>query len=110
MGWLRAIPTTVPPGPLNHRVAYATATAATRWHETVFYAIAAMVALHLAAIAYYALVRRNNLVGPMLTGRKRVPNLAERPELASRTRAGLCAIFAAACAWWLGSGAPTVIP
>ena len=38
-------------------------------HETVFWVIVALIALHVLAILYYRLVRRDDLVTPMVTGR-----------------------------------------
>jgi cytochrome b len=38
-------------------------------HETVFQVIVALIALHLLAILYHLLVKRDNLVTPMVTGR-----------------------------------------
>lgn len=38
-------------------------------HETFFWVIVALIALHVLAILYYLLVRRDNLVTPMVTGR-----------------------------------------
>ncbi len=40
------------------------------WHETFFWVLVALIALHVLAILYYLLVRRNDLVTPMITGRK----------------------------------------
>jgi cytochrome b len=41
----------------------------TELHETLFNVLLVVIALHIAAILYYALVQRKNLVVPMLTGR-----------------------------------------
>jgi cytochrome b len=40
-------------------------------HETVFWVIVALIALHVLAILYYLLVKRDDLVTPMVTGRGR---------------------------------------
>lgn len=40
------------------------------WHMLSGYAILALVALHLAAVAFHHIVKRDNLVGPMITGDK----------------------------------------
>lgn len=74
-------------GPLNRFVASATGLAATAWHKGVGqWILVGLIALHVGAIAYYALVRRNNLVRPMLHGDKPVsgPAVASRDDLASR--------------------------
>jgi cytochrome b len=56
-------------GPLAHRVSYDTARTLAHRHETVFWVLVALIALHVTAILYYRLVRRDDLVTPMITGR-----------------------------------------
>jgi cytochrome b len=94
-------------GPLNHLVGYATALAATEWHEIGFNVILGLVALHVLAIGYYLAVRRDNLVRPMITGRRILAAPVLVPPVASARRAIFCAGIAAAIALWLASGAPT---
>jgi cytochrome b len=61
-------------GPLNRFVSSALAAAATGWHKNWGqYVLLALVALHVAAIVYYAVGRKHNLVGPMLVGDKPLP-------------------------------------
>jgi cytochrome b len=57
-------------GPLSYRVGYDTARILADRHETFFYVLLALIAVHLAAILYYRLVRRDDLVTPMVTGRR----------------------------------------
>ena len=47
----------------------------TNWHEDFFNVLLAVIGLHLVAIAFYLLVKRINLVGPMLTGRRKAANV-----------------------------------
>ena len=61
-------------GPLSDRVSFETGRMAAHWHHTLFNLLLGLVVLHLAAIAFYLVVKRDNLVGPMLTGAKRVPD------------------------------------
>jgi cytochrome b len=42
-----------------------------KWHETFFWVLVALIALHVLAVLYYVVVRRDNLVTPMVTGRRR---------------------------------------
>lgn len=56
-------------GPLAHLVSYETSEALTDWHDTMFDLLLILVGLHLAAILFYALVKRRNLTGHMITGR-----------------------------------------
>lgn len=55
-------------GPLAHLVSYETSETLTDRHETMFNLLLALIGLHLAAILFYALVKRRNLVGPMIGG------------------------------------------
>jgi cytochrome b len=62
-------------GPLARFVSYDTASTAGELHHTTFNVLLALIALHLLAIAFYALVKRANLIGPMITGRRtRLPS------------------------------------
>jgi len=62
-------------GPLNRHIDYDTAKDVTDFHEDFFNVLLALVLLHLAAIAFYLVVKRINLIGPMLTGTRRGENL-----------------------------------
>jgi cytochrome b len=57
-------------GPLAKLVSGSTSLALTSVHRVNQYAIYALVALHLLAIAYYWFGKRDNLVTPMITGDK----------------------------------------
>jgi len=59
-------------GPFHALVSDALGTLATRWHHWIFDILAILVALHIAAIVFYARIRKNNLLLPMLTGHKEV--------------------------------------
>ncbi|MGH7159975.1 MAG: cytochrome b/b6 domain-containing protein [Acetobacteraceae bacterium] len=58
------------------------ANAITDAHAILWDAILAAVALHVAAIFGYAVLKGQNLVGPMITGRKRLPVAMPTPRLA----------------------------
>ena len=61
-------------GPLNKFVASATGLAATAWHKNYGKTIIiTLLVLHIAAIAYYWLRKKVDLVGPMLSGDKTLP-------------------------------------
>ena len=86
-------------GPLSGLIAYDKAVEIAEIHELLFNVLLGFIALHLAAIAFYLVVRRDNLVGPMVTGSSRAePGLAGiAPTPAWRFL--LCAALAAASAW-----------
>jgi len=56
-------------------------------HAVNFRLIEAAIALHLLAILTYAVVRGHNLVWPMITGRKRLPDTLPAPRMASPVKA-----------------------
>ena len=61
-------------GPLNRFVSSATGLAATAWHKQWGqWLVLALVALHVAAIVFYLLRQKINLVRPMLSGDKPLP-------------------------------------
>jgi cytochrome b len=90
-------------GPLNRFVSSATAGSATSWHkEWGQWLIWALVALHVAAIAYYLLRKRVNLVQPMVGGDKPLPDdtPASADGMVQRLLAlVLLALCAAAVTW-----------
>ena len=92
-------------GPLKNLVSNDTSDLLTRLHKINRFVVIGLVVLHLAAIAYYALVKRRRLVRPLLTGDLPVPPAeaaAHRPardDLGLRVR-GLILVAAAAAAVW----------
>ena len=62
-------------GPLNHLVDGDTADDLTDLHEDFFNVLLALIGLHIAAIVFYLVVKRTNLIGPMFTGKRRVENV-----------------------------------
>ena len=75
------------------------------WHRLLTNALFALIALHLAAIAFYTHVRKDNLVRPMITGYKDVtPGIGE-PARGGGLIAALIALLIAAAAAYAASGA-----
>ena len=60
--------------------------------------------IHVTAILFYLLVRRDNLVGPMVTGRKSFDEQVEPPAMASAANFLVGVGLAAAIAWWISRG------
>jgi cytochrome b len=91
-------------GPLNRFVSSSTGLAATWYHKVIGqWLLVALVVLHVAAVLYYLLKKRENLVRPMVTGDKQVahPALPSRDDAVSRIL-GLALLAASAAAvWWL---------
>lgn len=95
-------------GPLNHLVSFTLADRSTQLHELLFNFVLGLVALHIVAVLAHLALKRDNLILPMITGR-RVPSgdlrqpalaprslgiglgLAHRGDRPAATRAGTCA-------------------
>ncbi len=90
-------------GPLDKFVDFDTGRAIARLHHLNFWLLLALIVLHLGAVAFYAL-RRRNLIGPMITGRAHLPPGAAPPALAARWRFFAAAIAAALIAAFLARG------
>lgn len=58
-------------GPLSDRVDFDTGRLFSEWHELTFRLLQGLIGLHLLAIAFYAVWKRENLVGAMITGVRR---------------------------------------
>jgi cytochrome b len=93
-------------GPLAQFVSYEIADGARYWHGLLFNVLLGLVAVHLAAILLYLVVKRDNLVGPMLTGRKRMTAPAIPPSFVPVRRVSLGMALAAGTAWWVSLGCP----
>lgn len=94
-------------GPLNHLVSWDTAIAATSAHEIIFYTLAALIALHVAAVGWYRFDKSINLVKPMITGRMKIPdNFSTKISIASAGRTLLVGLTAAAVTVWIAWGVP----
>jgi cytochrome b len=90
-------------GPLDKFVDFDTGRAIAHLHHLNFWLLLALIVLHLGAVAFYAL-RRRNLVGPMVTGRSHLPPGAAAPAFAARWRFFAAALIAAALAWFVARG------
>ncbi len=96
-------------GPLYGYVSNDLSLRLTGWHHLVFDLIVAAVALHVAAALFYLFAKKENLIRPMLTGRKRADEVAPDQAIAgSRTwlAVRLAALLAAAL-WYVVKTAPS---
>jgi cytochrome b len=66
-------------GPLSNLVDYETSEEITELHEDFFNVLLAVIGLHLAAIVFYLVGKRINLIGPMITGRRKAVNVEGPP-------------------------------
>ena len=84
-------------GPLTELSPARIANMVTTLHDKLLWdALLAAAALHVLAILFYGLAKRHNLLVPMITGWKRLPESVPAPRMTPPTRALL--LFAAAAA------------
>ncbi|MDR2195051.1 MAG: cytochrome b/b6 domain-containing protein [Gallionellaceae bacterium] len=84
-------------GPLFDLVTKHTSDWMSGWHDRFYTMLLALVILHLLAIAWYAIFKKQNLVLPMLTGKKRVEHdEAATPVMSSAWSVALRFILAGA--------------
>lgn len=94
-------------GPLGQFVSKTTRRQLTGLHARLFWVLVGLIALHVSAIAAYRLIRRENLLAPMITGRGPLPPGQAAPRLAPLWLAAMTlsvAAFAAWRIWALGDG------
>ena len=91
-------------GSLARFISYDAADAARSWHALLFNVILGVVALHVLAILFYLVVKRDNLVGPMVSGRKIVDDEMDAPAMAPLSRALIGIALAAVLSWWVARG------
>ena len=68
-------------------------------HFFNFNVILALISLHVLAIIAYAVIKKQNLLRPMITGRKRLPGATRQPRMASPLLALLLVILSACIVW-----------
>ena len=74
-------------GPLAKHVGKPMSDQLSYYHGINFYLILGAIALHVLAVAAYAMLKGQNLLRPMITGKKRLPGTMRAPRLASPLRA-----------------------
>jgi cytochrome b len=60
-------------GPLASRVSFETGRAAARLHHQIFNWLLAFIAVHIVAVLFYLLFKRENLIGAMIRGHRHYP-------------------------------------
>ena len=89
-------------GPLYAWVSKGTSDWLTSIHKFSFNLLLLVIAVHISAVLFYLLVKRENLIHPMLSGRKRLPPtlISPAPRIVSPWL-GLAVFAAAVAAVWL---------
>lgn len=91
-------------GPLSHLVDFDTSRLASDWHELTFRVLQALVVLHIAAIAFYAIWKRQNLITAMITGKRVFSGPAPSLKFAPVWSFVIGVVIAVAVAWLLARG------
>ncbi|MEE4638236.1 MAG: cytochrome b/b6 domain-containing protein [Wenzhouxiangella sp.] len=92
-------------GPLRRAVSGDISSLLTRWHMRMEYVIYALIALHLAAIAFHEFIKRERLVKPMITGRKAAVDPSAGDARGGGWVAFAIAVLVAVGAVWVANGA-----
>lgn len=104
MGLFASDTSYVSSGPLSSLVDYETSEEITELHEDFFNIVLAVIGLHLAAIAFYLVGKRINLIGPMITGRRKAVNVEGPPAgiaPVSLLRLAIGVVLAVGVVWFL---------
>lgn len=90
-------------GPLSDRVSFDQGRWLADLHHSCFAVLQWLVVIHIAAILFYLLYKRDNLIGPMITGRRRANGIAgmARAPILNLVAASLVAGIAA---WFVSKG------
>ncbi|WP_295402465.1 cytochrome b/b6 domain-containing protein [uncultured Thiocystis sp.] len=91
-------------GPLAALVSTATSAWLTGLHRQAVWILGSLVALHVGVVLFYTFARRDNLILPMLHGRKAVDNPAARSAVGGGPLALILAVALAALTVWVADG------
>lgn len=91
-------------GPLQTLVQSGASDWLTQLHRLFAWGVGAVVILHLCAILFYSLVRRESMIRPMLDGHKSVSDLSVPPAIGGGPISLLAALLVAAAVVWAASG------
>lgn len=92
------------PGQLSHLVTYDSARMLAERHEQIFWILVGFIGLHVAAILFYLVVRRDNLVAPMVTGARAGSEGETGMAAAPAWRFLIAAAAATALTWLIANG------
>lgn len=89
-------------GPLSHWVSFEASRTLAEIHQLVFNIILGLAAVHIAAILFYLLAKRDNLIVAMLTGKRRAARMnSMTPVAAWRVIPGIA--LAVGVVWWVAN-------
>ena len=88
-------------GPLADKVSDATVSLLTRIHRININILLGCVALHISAALFYLFAKKDNLIAPMFTGTKLIPDDQPEPAMTRTSTALVIIVIAAAFVTWL---------
>lgn len=91
-------------GPLYDLLEKSTSDQLTSWHRQGLWIIVGLVSLHIAAVLFYLVVRRKNLIHPMITGWKPDPQAGHEAAAGGGGWLLFFALAAAVLAVWVAAG------
>lgn len=92
-------------GYLSHLVSFDQGRLAAEIHEISFNVLLALIGLHILAVLFYLVIRRRNLVAPMVTGTDSQIETADGALVsAGPVKFVVAAGLATGIAWWAGTG------
>lgn len=87
-------------GPLSHLVSFEAGRACADLHEDLFNVLLAFICLHVAAVLFYLLYKRDNLIAAMIHGkRKAATDVSAAPAFASLPRLVIGIVLAGFVVW-----------
>jgi cytochrome b len=92
-------------GPLSTYVSFEVGRAAAQWHEDVFNVLLALIVLHIAAVLYYVLVRKEAMVAAMVHGKRAYPEPQPQPMRSASVLRLLTGVVLAAGITWMAARA-----
>jgi cytochrome b len=75
----------------------------TSFHMLNFNILLGLIVLHVLAVVAYAMVKRHDLVRPMITGKKRLPAATRAPRMTSPLLALVILAVMGVCVWLLAT-------
>ena len=91
-------------GPLADRVSFDFGRACARLHDQGFDVLLWLIGLHVAAVAFYLVYKRRDLIGPMILGSGRAGSDGPGPRFAPVWRLVLAVAVAGGLAWFVAKG------
>jgi cytochrome b len=86
-------------GPLSTYVSFDAGRLAAQWHDKLFDVLLWLIGLHIAAVLFYLLFRKENLIGAMLSGKRACDSDQPPVKRASAVRLLIGVVLAGALTW-----------